>query len=330
MKEADIRPAKLFERYLELSDRDVETFFSDRSSFVEVACPACGSEERTGAFVKLGFQYDLCDRCGSLYLSPRPSVAMQSEYARNSKAVEFWGTHFYRETAEPRRQKMFRPRAELVAKLVREGLVPTSGVIADIGAGYGIFLEELQRLGIFQRIVAIEPAPNLALICREKGCEVVEKFVEDVKEGAINADLTTAFEVLEHVFEPLSFLRACARTLRPGGVLLFTTLTITGFDLQVLWSESKSIYPPHHINLLSLDGLRTAVERSGLELVDLSTPGQLDLDIVANAVQSNPALEVPRFVRHLSASSQNVRDDFQAFLQRGQLSSHVRVVARKP
>jgi SAM-dependent methyltransferase len=329
MKEAEIRPAALFERYLELSRRDIETFFSDHTGFADVACPACGDSAGSLAFVKLGFDYRTCDGCASLYLSPRPSIEMQSDYARNSEAVEFWSTHFYRETAEARRERMFKPRAQQVRKLVEDGLA-AAGVIADIGAGYGIFLEELKALGGFERIVAVEPAPGLADVCRQKGFPVIEKFVEDVEDGEIGSDLTTAFEVIEHVFEPVDFLTACRNTLKPGGMLLFTTLTITGFDLQVLWSASNSIYPPHHINLLSIDGLKSLVERSGLELVQISTPGRLDVDIVSNAIQSMPGLEVDRFARTLASMPSEVREDFQAFLQRANLSSHVRVLARRP
>jgi len=328
MKEAEIRPAALFERYLELSRRDIETFFSDHSGFVEVSCPGCASDARSPGFVKLGFEYQLCDDCGSLYLSPRPSIDMQVDYARNSEAVEFWSSHFYRETAEARREKMFKPRAQQVQALVGDGIA-RPGVIADIGAGYGIFLEELARLAMFETIMAVEPAPGLAVVCREKGFSVIEKFVEDAVDGEIDSDLTTAFEVLEHVFEPVDFIRACGRTLKPGGVLLFTTLTITGFDLQVLWSESNSIYPPHHINLLSIDGLRALVARSGLDLIDISTPGRLDVDIVANALRAMPGLEVDRFVRTIATGSPEMKEEFQGFLQRSKLSSHVRVLARR-
>jgi len=329
MKESDIRPLALFDRYLELSRRDIEAFFSNRSDFVEVSCPACHSSRAKLAFTKLGFEYQQCDDCSSLYLSPRPTEAAQAEYSRKSEAVKFWSTHFYRETADARRQKMFRPRAELVASIVRDR-IPHAATFADVGAGYGIFLEEIGALALFDRVIGIEPAPDLAEICREKGFDVIEKMVEEIPAGGLRADFVTAFEVLEHVFSPVEFLRACQRTLAPGGLLLFTTLTSSGFDLQVLWDESKSIYPPHHINLLSIEGYRLLVESAGLELVELTTPGKLDVDIVTGALRERPLLDVPRFVKSLLDQSQEVLDRFQGFLQQSLLSSHVRVIARRP
>lgn len=330
MKENEIRPHALFERYLELSRSDIERFFSDQSTFEEVTCPACGSAERTLAFVKVSFKYQTCQVCGSLYASPRPSETSQAAYAREAESVKFWATHFYRETADARREKIFRPRAELVAELVRENRIAATDVITDIGAGYGMFLEEVARLGLFDTVTGVEPAPDLAAICRAQGFVIVEKLVEAVQPGELAANLATAFEVIEHVFDPLRFLRASAGLLRPGGVLLFTTLTISGFDLQVLWEESKSIYPPHHVNLLSTEGLIRLVERSGLELMKMTTPGKLDVDIVANALRDNPALPVPRFVRYiLEQRTAADREALQTFLQSARLSSHVRILARR-
>ena len=329
MKESEIRPKPLFDEYLALCRRDIERFYGDHRGFAPVNCPACDSSA-VGAdgFTKLGFRYEVCARCGTLYVSPRPTPAMQETFARQSEATVYWGTHFYRETAEARREKIFRPRAALIADLVRTGVVPRTGVFADVGAGYGIFLEEIAALRLFQDVVGIEPAPQLANVCRDKGFRVVEKMMEEV-EGVLSSDLLTAFEVLEHVFDPATFLGSCAAALSEEGVLLFTTLTIDGFDLQVLWNESKSIYPPQHINLISVAGLQALVNRSGLEIISITTPGQLDIDIVANAVLDNPSLPLPRFVARLLSRDIEVRAAFQSFLQRANLSSHVRVLARR-
>lgn len=329
MKESDIRPQALFNRYLELSELDVAHFFGDRAAFLDVACPACASQRQAPAFEKLGMRYVSCEACQSLYLSPRPSPEMFAAYYRDAESVKFWGTDYFKVTAEARREKMFRPRAQLVAQLADRFGAPHTGALVDVGAGYGIFLEEAAKLARFGAVLGIEPAPNLAAICRAKGFSVIEKALEQVAHGEVQAVFATAFEVLEHLFEPAAFLAAVRRILAPGGICLFTTLTVTGFDIQVLWQHSKSVYPPHHLNILSVAGVPRLVERAGLQLVELSTPGQLDVDIVRNAVHENPTIPLPRFIRHLICdASDDVREDFQRFLQANRLSSHIRVVAR--
>jgi SAM-dependent methyltransferase len=328
MKESEIRPPDLFNRYLELARRDAEAFLDFQAEFVEVNCPACGGTQELPGVEKLGYRYVLCGDCGTLYLSPRPSEAQLEKYYRNAESVKFWSTHFYKETVEARREKMFRPRAELIGEILIQLGRQSQEVFVDVGAGYGIFLEEVARLKAFATVAGVEPNPEMADICRQRGFAIVEKTVEAVTPGEVQADFAASFEVLEHVFDPLKFIRSVSRLLKPKGVLLLTTLTVSGFDIQVLWEHSKSVYPPHHINLISIDGMERLIKRAGLGLLELSTPGQLDIDIVRNMLKERPDITVPRFVHQLlREGDQNLRKEFQQFLSRNRLSSHVRVLA---
>lgn len=328
MKESDIRPQELFNRYLELARQDVAQFFQDTSQFVPVRCPACASADAKPGLEKLGFTYVLCAECGSLYVSPRPRPDLLDTYYREAESVRFWSTHFYKETYAARREKIFKPRAQLIGEWAARRAMGSAAVFADIGAGYGVLLEEIQQLGCFKTITGIEPNPELAEICRGRGFPIIEKTLESVRDGEVQTDFATAFEVLEHVFDPLQFLTAARRLLKPGGVLLFTTLTVSGFDIQVLWEHAKAVYPPYHINLLSVRGMERLVERAGLNLVELSTPGQLDVDIIANTHKENPDIRLPRFVSALlDGGDETARQDFQRFLAAHRLSSHIRVLA---
>lgn len=328
MKESDIRPRELFDRFLRAAEDDVERLFADKTAFEEIPCPACASKAIGTRFVKLGFEYRLCGECGSLYLSPRPGRGQFDRFYRESKAVEFFATSFYRDTEEARRVRLFRPRAEMAAQWAKR--LDLADTIADVGAGYGTFLEEVTATGAFRRLVAIEPAAKLAAVCRDKGFDVIEEPVEHAGSAAALATFCTSFEVFEHVHDPLAFVRALGNVLRPGGAVLFTTLTISGFDLRELWDRSKSITPPHHVNFCSVAGIERLVARAGLEIVDLSTPGQLDVDIVANMAAEDETIPLSRFARAIIAAPESTRQQFQAFLQEHRLSSHVRVIARKP
>lgn len=333
MNEQEIRPQQLFNRYLELSRQDVERFFADTSRFVLVPCPACGSARRSPGLCKLGFQYVTCADCGSLYVSPRPRREAVDDYYRRGEAVKFWSTDFFKETAEARREKIFRPRARLVAEWAGRCAGPQwpRTVFADIGSGYGIFLEEVARLGRFDEVLGIEPAPGLAEVCRQRGFRILEKPAEDVRTEELQASFLSSFELLEHLYEPACFLAAIRDLLLPGGLFLFTTLTISGFDLQELWQDSKSIHPPHHLNLVSVEGMERLLSRCGFEVLELCTPGELDVDIVRNMLRENPELAVSRFAKTIALNpSEAVRAGFQQFLKANRLSSHIRVVARRP
>lgn len=330
MKEADIRPAALFDRYLQLSRQDAMGLAKDSAGFVDATCPACGGHG-PNVLRKWDYDYRQCTACGSLYLGRRPTAAQLEHFYDTAESVRFWGTDFYKQTAEARREKMFRPRAEQVRALADQLTLPASARFIDIGAGYGIFLEELRALNRFAQVEGIEPAADLAAICRDKGFPIHQARLEDLADGACAADLVSAFEVLEHVLDPLTFLQGVRRILAPGGITVLTTLTADGFDIRSLWDHAKSVYPPHHINLLSVEGYRRLLARAGLELVEITTPGKLDVDIVVNALRDDPTLPVGGFVRHLALQADDqVREAFQTFLQTNLLSSHIRIVARRP
>ena len=100
----------------------------------------------------------------------------------------------------------------------------------------------------------------------------------------MNACLTCSLEVFEHVHNPLSFLKKKVSITKKGGWVFFTTLGVDGFDIQLLWENSNSIYPPHHLNLLSVKGFKILCERAGLTNIKIITPGVLDTDIVKNRI----------------------------------------------
>ena len=328
MKEKDIRPEALLNRYLELSMHDAKLCFGV-SECVDVACVGCGAKRSIHSFDKNGFAFARCQSCGSLFQSPRPPIEAFESFYRKSESARYWADVFYPAVAEVRREKIFRPRVNSLGLMCAERGVRIDRLI-DVGAGYGIFLEEWCSKFPHTQVLAIEPSSSLAAQCESKGFAVVEDIVENVCGEDGSADLVTCFEVLEHVYDPLGFVQSLVRLTRPGGYVFVSTLGIDGFDLQTLWEKSNQISPPHHINFLSTRGFEDLFVRAGLVDVMVTTPGQLDVDIVRNAVKRDPGLlKGQRFLRQLLADDQRA-ESFQQFLVDQRLSSHVWVMGRVP
>jgi len=109
-----------------------------------------------------------------------------------------------------------------------------------------------------------------------------------------------------------------------------STLGVDGFDIQTLWEKSNAIFPPHHINFLSVAGFERLFARAGLADVAVTTPGQLDVDIVRNAAAKDPTiLDGQRFLSELLADDGRAAA-FQRFLADNRLSSHCWVIGRRP
>ena len=327
MKEQDIRSASAHSRYLELVREDISRYFVDPDVFDTVACPACDDRNHAPEFAKAGFQYVTCLRCGTLYVTPRPPAKALEEFYVSSPSSRYWIESFFRPVAEARREKIFRPRADYVARQLSRC---KSATVGDVGAGFGLFLEELRTLWPESRLIAIEPSIEMAQICRSKGLKVFEATLEGLTGYDGQFGLLTAFELLEHLYEPRTFLERAFRLLAPNGALLITTLNGHGFDVQVLWERSKTVFPPHHLNFFNPPALRRLCENVGFLVEEVSTPGELDWDIVERRILDD-GVDPGRFWVWLARNGSSAsKRDFQSWLSQNGLSSHMRMLARKP
>jgi 2-polyprenyl-3-methyl-5-hydroxy-6-metoxy-1,4-benzoquinol methylase len=327
VKENDIRPDSIKEKYLQLSAEDAAHCFSSNRS--AITCIACSHKENQSTFSKNGFDYSLCKNCGTLYQSPRPNIEEFEIFYKDSISSKYWAEVFFPTVAEKRREYIFKPRASSISEICKIKKL-TGNKLIEIGAGYGIFLEEWSKIRPESELIAIEPSKQLAEICRNKKLVVIEKLAEKVNDYESYADLVVCFEVLEHVYDPLSFVNTLAKFVRPGGWLFMSTLCVDGFDIQMLWEKSESISPPHHINFFSILGFKHLMKKAGLIEIEISTPGVLDVEIVKKFMDKNNAFEEnPRFLNKILAD-ENLANQFQKFLSENQLSSHAWIFAKKP
>lgn len=326
MKEEDIRKRAVFNRYLKMVEKDVQDFFNDKSTFIKVCCPACEGLKHFVQFNKLGFDYVLCEDCNTLFVNPRPSFEALKNFYVQSPSTQFWINDFFKPVVEVRRQKIFRPRAEYVSQLIGHDSKYT---IADIGAGFGLFLEELATLCNLVKLVAIEPSIEMSSICKSKGFHVLPYALENINGWDEQFDLLTSFELFEHIYDPYKYFKKARHLLREDGQLILTTLNGEGFDIQVLWEKSRSVFPPHHLNFFNPLSIKLLLERSGFIVEDISTPGKLDWNIVEEMI-IRENIEIGRFWKLLTNKGNDcAKKEFQNWIEKHKLSSHMRVLARK-
>jgi len=327
--EDEIRPRALMQDKRRLVDADREFLLARRAEWVSVDCPACGGADHAPRLEKLGFTYSHCARCGTLFTNPRPSPALLQAFYAASQNYAYWNAHVFPASEAARRERIFRPRAERTAAWCRKHGVRT-GTLLEVGAAFGTFCEEMRQLGLFDRIVAVEPTPALAARCRERGLEVMETPVEKLT-GTLRADVLASFEVIEHLFSPREFIAQCADVITPGGLLILTCPNIRGFDLATLGTLSDSI-DHEHLNYFHTHSLPLLLESAGFQVLEAATPGRLDAELVRkHALSGALDLSAQPWLREVLVERfDELGGPFQDFLAANGLSSHMWVVARKP
>lgn len=101
--------------------------------------------------------------------------------------------------------------------------------ILDVGCGGGILAESMARegAGVTGLDMGAEPLQVARLHSLETGIKVtyVQETVEQhASEHAEQYDIVTCMEMLEHVPDPRSVVLACAKLVKPGGHVFFSTI----------------------------------------------------------------------------------------------------------
>jgi 2-polyprenyl-6-hydroxyphenyl methylase / 3-demethylubiquinone-9 3-methyltransferase len=115
--------------------------------------------------------------------------------------------------------------------------------LLDVGCGGGLTAEPLARMGAW--VTGLDAVPEAITVAREhateQGLDIAYHAcpLEDLPAPTPLFDGITAFEILEHVQHPGDFLTLCGTFLRPGGVLLLSTLnrTFLSYALGIIAAE---------------------------------------------------------------------------------------------
>lgn len=326
--ENDIRPAEFDAAKAVAVAADLNYLLARKARFVEVGCPVC---ERKGhpLFMKRGVNYEECIDCRTVFVNPRPSEDLLHEFYTQSKVYAFWNKYIFPASEKARREKIFAPRAKRLLDICTKHATPT-GVLLEVGAGFGTFCEEMRTIGSFEQILALEMTPDLASTCRERGFDVFQMPVEQLDLPEQSIDVIASFETIEHLFSPKKFVLACKRLLRPGGLLVLSAPNYYGFDILALRENSNSI-DHEHLNYFNPSSLPRLLTESGLEVIDIQTPGELDADIVRNKLINGVVDFTDQFfLRHILIDRWNdIGGVFQKFLSDNLLSGHMWVSARR-
>lgn len=328
MKEEDIRPQKMQEKVKKLHKQDVEDIIKYKDDFKNVNCPACGGNNETFLQKKEEFRFVQCQNCETIYINPRPTPQMLDDFYSNSRSMKFWNEKIFPNTEEERKDKIFRVRKNKVINFCKKYDIENNKLI-DVGAGFGTFIYLMKDSNFFNETVAIEPSKNLAKSCKEKGLNVIDKPIEEVED--INADVITSFEVIEHLYDPISFVNNCYKFLSKNGLLILTTPNVKGFELSMLKTISPNYSGPNHLNYYHPNSLKDLLKNSGFEVLETLTPGKLDAELVRKEViNGNIGLSSNLFLKEILIDRwEELKDPFQEFLLKNNLSSHMWIVAKK-
>lgn len=184
---------------------------------------------------------------------------------------------------------------------------PFAGLrILDIGCGGGLLCEPMARLGA--TVVGVDAAerniPVAQAHARQSELEIDYRFgtAEAMAADGEQFDVVLNMEVVEHVADPLAYLTACQKLLKPNGLMVCSTINrnpksfavaILGAEYVMRWLPkgthqwSKFITPDELFELISNAGLEP-VDRKGFVFNPITWQWKLsDRDLSVNYVTAS-------------------------------------------
>lgn len=156
---------------------------------------------------------------------------------------------------------------------------PFAGLrILDIGCGGGLLSEPMARLGatVVGADAAARNIPVARLHAEQSGLEIDYRHTtaEDMAAAGEQFDVVLNMEVVEHVSDPLAYLTACRQLLKPGGLMIASTLNrnAKSYLFAIVGAEQVMRWLPKGTHdwrkFITPDELYDLIRKAGLDPVD--------------------------------------------------------------
>jgi 2-polyprenyl-3-methyl-5-hydroxy-6-metoxy-1,4-benzoquinol methylase len=146
--------------------------------------------------------------------------------------------------------------------------------VADFGCGGGSFLDIVS--GFAKKTIAIEPTKNFHKDLKTK--YQVFSYGSELIDSNITVDIATTFDVIEHVNDPIKFIKEIRDSLSKGGRLILTTPNHDDILREMnLESFSKFNYRTAHLFYFTGESIKYVLEKAGFSKINIKFMHRFDL-----------------------------------------------------
>jgi 2-polyprenyl-3-methyl-5-hydroxy-6-metoxy-1,4-benzoquinol methylase len=238
-----------------------------------VDCILCGKSETRLAFAAKDrlavtadpFSIVRCQRCGLLFLNPRPTQEEMGRYYPYSEYGDAFTPAIEDEPSVVTRFNRLYHMERLCRAVER---VKREGQLLDVGCATGNFLDRMRRRGNW-RVYGVE-------VNEEAAHYAQDRFGLDVFVGELGAagypehsfDIVTLWNVMEHLHSPLDTLKEVWQLLKDDGVLILSVPNVDSLDARIFGDRWIGLDPPRHLYVFSPETVSQLLSKAGFEVID--------------------------------------------------------------
>ena len=227
-------------------------------------CPLC-KDDRNTLFDQREFRGHmvtnrLCSNCGLVYQSPRKTEAELREFYLGEYRQMYQGD----EDPSQKDITVQMARAQSIIDLLLDCGVGYIERYLDIGSSTGLLLERIEK-EFHCQVVGVEPGNAYREYAICKGLEVFESLEAMIGTGERKFDLITMMHVLEHIPDPVDYLRRLRSDLMTEqGKLLVEVPNLYAHDS----------FEVAHLTCFSLHSLVELLGQAGFKTIFLEAHGR--------------------------------------------------------
>ncbi|MBV8774092.1 MAG: class I SAM-dependent methyltransferase [Deltaproteobacteria bacterium] len=225
------------------------------------ACKLCGGLAKP-LMGHNGFSIVRCGACGFMFALVPKEYDLGAVYADDA----YWngGCNY----GYPDYEQAWRDaRQLLLLRLKRLEHLTRPGRMLEIGCAAGYFLREAHRRG--WQVCGVELSPTMRRRCEDLvGCRVFGSL-QEATDSALRFDCVAMFEVIEHLDEPLRFMRQVRSVMTPRAILVLSTPNFIAPEAFGNPQSNHWFCPPAHVSYFTPDTLRDCVEQAGFEAIQI-------------------------------------------------------------
>lgn len=227
-------------------------------------CPLCRSADASIIHTWKPFAVVRCAACGLAYLNPRPREAVAHRLYKDGDYFSAENTAGYADYRSQEKGLRVTLRRFLV-ELRRRGMA--SGRVLEIGSGYGYFLAEASDF--FSSVSGLELSAEAAAHARALGSWPVHVGdIHSLPADWHEFDALIMVNVIEHIHDPLSFLRIAGARLKDEGRMIIATPDFGSPWHAVLGKRWPSFKVPEHVAFYTAATLGRLLRETGFEDIE--------------------------------------------------------------
>jgi hypothetical protein len=327
ISEFEIKPKAAVAEWRRLVAAEIKRCWPTPAELAAVAWPTCRADETVPAFAHDGFEYMESRTCGSLFAARRPIESELWSWYREGAPAVFWREHILPASAVARLEKIMRPRADWVMAGIAE-YWPAARRVLDLSPHGRPLLDIMAAQNPQLQFLAAGMTADL------EGTAGAAIRVEPTKTADLprqgQTDIVIASDTFNRTADLGLLIAALEQTMIPGGLVFATLAVASGFEIQALWDRSPTIIAPDKLNLPTIVAIQRMFQSPRWEIIELSTPGMFDVEMVRQTIMAEPGLAWPRVIRSLvEATDAAGRLAIVELLQARRLTSSARLILRK-